>query len=689
MTEDEYRMFKGVKTKHLKYWIPFTWFSTLLSKAKMEGRILSEITYNQIMHEMLRFRQDLGFLLSYDWVTLPLVYTQVVTLAVYSYFFALLFGRQFLYSVDDGHKIDLYIPYFTIFEFIFYMGLLKVAEVLINPHGEDDEDFEINEVIDRNIEVSLLAVDKLYDKLPKLQKDKFWKDYNINLPYAPNTKRHDPFIGSTIDMREVRSRSNISSRNNFRDLPENIDENGNIKHMNNNKAKEMRINMEELEDYSHPTRYSVNNVRNSQLLSNFEDDDTYAGDSTDLDDDNLHSQLLENDQIINEPDSEIIQNDPIENQFQENLTNSKIIKQDEQRTLNTKPSTLNAFNGGKTMKRLTKNQRNLKQQRNLLLQAVQRQESHEDSDQENVYERILQMQQARNNHLRKRGPNEMANLQKKVIRREASLGITPSKMSSFDSPYGSITSFATSIPSPRPLRWYRNPSISGTEISASEMSEPVYNFNQDSRFSNSTRLRSRYISESSGIENPPTNYHDEVVKRLQVVPDRSKSLKISASRESIVFNESSAKLSPSEKKFNFEKPEKNDFAKLKSTGKQSWENIKKKFKRKSKEGDIDMSSSYPLISVEQQEPLLEHEHPTQEPTNKVKERCKSTNSLVTRPNNLTFDTSIENVTEKVKDTEEGESSVTSFNAVLDPIPEGKPLKIAPPTPEKHKSECDS
>ena len=50
MTEEEYRMFKGVKSKHLKYWIPLTWFSNLLSKAKMEGRILSEITYNQIMH---------------------------------------------------------------------------------------------------------------------------------------------------------------------------------------------------------------------------------------------------------------------------------------------------------------------------------------------------------------------------------------------------------------------------------------------------------------------------------------------------------------------------------------------------------------------------------------------------------------------------------------------------------------
>ena len=47
-----------------------------------------------------------------------------------------------------NHSPDFYIPIFTLIEFICYMGWIKVAETLLNPFGDDDEDFDYDGQLD-------------------------------------------------------------------------------------------------------------------------------------------------------------------------------------------------------------------------------------------------------------------------------------------------------------------------------------------------------------------------------------------------------------------------------------------------------------------------------------------------------------------------------------------------------------
>ena len=115
-------------------------------------------------------------ILNYGWVNFPLAYVQVATISVYLYFIAALFGRQYLIPNENQylnmemfpnaslisfsnkepfkvHTPDFVIPFFTLAEFFCYMGWIKVAETLLNPFGDDDEDFKINYLIDRNLQV--------------------------------------------------------------------------------------------------------------------------------------------------------------------------------------------------------------------------------------------------------------------------------------------------------------------------------------------------------------------------------------------------------------------------------------------------------------------------------------------------------------------------------------------------------
>lgn len=195
LTDNERSIMSDLNEKfprHSKHWLPIVWAASIVTRARKEGRIRDDFAVKTIIDELNKFRGQCGLLLSFDTISIPLVYTQVVTLAVYSYFITSVMGRQWLEVTDDNHplykhhnSIDLYFPFFTTLQFFFYMGWLKVAESLINPFGEDDDDFEVNWLVDRNLQVSYMIVDEMHHEHPELIKDQYWDEvFPTQLPYT-------------------------------------------------------------------------------------------------------------------------------------------------------------------------------------------------------------------------------------------------------------------------------------------------------------------------------------------------------------------------------------------------------------------------------------------------------------------------------------------------------------------------
>uniref|UniRef100_A0A914N0B7 Bestrophin homolog n=1 Tax=Meloidogyne incognita TaxID=6306 RepID=A0A914N0B7_MELIC len=220
------------------YWIPINWIFVICYRMRLCGNIVADMLMNAILNEVKVFKEvqdfclirnssniknkektfaklpilntKLQILCNYDWVPVPLAYPQVVFLAVRIYFLLCLVSRQ--YRINEHEKkqnekylqIDRIIPLMTILELFFIMGWVKVAEALLNPLGEDDDDFECNFIIDRNIAMAMTMAEMCYDKTPEqiISEDSCDDLFNPKTELAPlyaesiATHPQHPLVGS-------------------------------------------------------------------------------------------------------------------------------------------------------------------------------------------------------------------------------------------------------------------------------------------------------------------------------------------------------------------------------------------------------------------------------------------------------------------------------------------------------------
>lgn len=97
----------------LRWWIPIKWAIEVLNTARREKFITNAPGFSHLLGRLSDFRKGLTEVASYGYLPVPLVYTQVVHLAVYVFFAVSLIGEQWIIWKQEGdEEVDLYYPVF-------------------------------------------------------------------------------------------------------------------------------------------------------------------------------------------------------------------------------------------------------------------------------------------------------------------------------------------------------------------------------------------------------------------------------------------------------------------------------------------------------------------------------------------------------------------------------------------------
>ncbi|KAL5107160.1 Bestrophin-1 [Taenia crassiceps] len=169
ITEPEIRAFETIGRRYFcatrqrylpEYWVPIQWAVRVVQKTTIHGNIPDIKIMIGVLNELGKFRKQLQLLKTFSSLTMPLVYTQVAVIAVYSYFICQILATQHIERAanETNPNTSMPVPLFSVFYFIFLVGWLKVALCVMSPFGEDYEDFETSEILDYNLDVSYRVV---------------------------------------------------------------------------------------------------------------------------------------------------------------------------------------------------------------------------------------------------------------------------------------------------------------------------------------------------------------------------------------------------------------------------------------------------------------------------------------------------------------------------------------------------
>ncbi|KAL7059781.1 hypothetical protein AAHC03_014030 [Spirometra sp. Aus1] len=131
MTQEEKKLLlqSGDDGKKGISFLPVVWATDLITQMGEEGAIPMAPGVDILCTALRTFRGGFGAVYAYNYINVPLAYTQISTIAIYSYFILSIFAWQLLDPAQNyrGHNIDMYIPLFGLIRLAFYMGWLKVG----------------------------------------------------------------------------------------------------------------------------------------------------------------------------------------------------------------------------------------------------------------------------------------------------------------------------------------------------------------------------------------------------------------------------------------------------------------------------------------------------------------------------------------------------------------------------------